>query len=233
MKLLRRLMRDERGTTLTELVIGMGAGLMILGGMTTLTLITMSTTTRVSARVQATQQSRLVLTRVVDQLHSACIAPKVPPIRKESSATELRFVHATGATGADVVPTPVLSKITYSDGAMTQRDYSWKSGTAPFWTFNEVAPVRTAVLYDRIAPVAGKPIFSYYGYASGAISATPLPVPLSELDASRTIYVTVAFMTSPKRDNGEDATPARIQGSASLRLTASSYNPAAPSLPCQ
>jgi hypothetical protein len=228
-RLLRRLAREERGTTLTELMIGMGASLVVLGGLMIVTMVSMDTTTRVSARVQATQQSRLALTRVIDQLHSACIAPKVPPIRVASSNNELRFVRATGSA---VVPTPVLTKITYSGDSLTQRDYSWKSGSAPFWTFNETTPVRTSLLYDRVTPVAGKPIFSYYGYASGAISPTPLVTPLSELDASRTIFVTVQFQTNP-RDNGEDSTPARIQGSASLRLTASSYNPNAPSLPCQ
>lgn len=230
MRVLKRLAREERGTTLTELMVGMGAALMILGGMTIVTLVTMSTTNRVSARVNATQQSRLALTRVVDQLHSACIAPKVPPIRRYSSGTELQFVRATGS---EVVPTPVLTKIALKEGALVQNDYAWKSGTAPFWTFEEATPIRTSTLYDRISPVAGKPIFSYYGYASGAISPTPLATPLSELDASRTIYVTVLFMALPRRHSGEDATPARIQGSASLRLTASSYNPNAPSLPCQ
>jgi hypothetical protein len=195
------------------------------------TMVTIGTTNSVSARVNATQQSRLALTRVVDQLHSACIAPKVPPIRAASSGTELRFVRATGS---DVVPTPVLTKITYNGESLTQRDYAWVSGNAPFWTFNETTPIRTSLLYDRVAPAGGKPIFSYYGYASGAISPTPLPTPLSELDASRTIYVTVLFMTHPRGGGGsDDATPARIQGSASLRLTASSYNPNAPSLPCQ
>jgi hypothetical protein len=167
---------------------------------------------------------------VVDQLHSACIAPKVAPIRAGSSADELRFVHATGSA---VSPVPTLTKITYSDGTLTQRDYAWKSGAAPFWVFNEDTPSRTVLLSDRIAPIPSQPVFAYYGYASGAVSTTPLLAPLDEVSANKTIQVTVGFMASPNSGKAEDATPARMQGSASLRLTASSYNPAAPSMPCQ
>lgn len=228
MRRLRRLADDERGTTLAELVVGMGAGLAILVGLTTLIMVTLNTTSRVSARVHATQDARLTLTRVVDQLHSACIVPKMPPIRAGSSASELRFVHATGSA---VAPVPTLTKITYSEGTLTQRDYAWKSGNAPFWVFNEATPIRTALLGDDITPIGSQPIFSYYAYASGAVSATPLSGTLDEIGANKTIQVTVQFKASPGDES--DATPARMQGSASLRLTASSYNPAAPSMPCQ
>jgi hypothetical protein len=230
MKQFRRLAHDQRGTTLTELVVGMGAGLVVLTGLTMLIILTLNTTGRVSARVHATQTARLTLTRVIDQLHSACIAPKVAPIRVNSSDSELRFVHATGSA---VSPVPTLTKITYSNGTLTQRDYAWKSGTAPFWEFNEVTPSRTVVLSDLVAPIPGQPVFSYYGYAAGAVSTTPLAVPLSTTAAGETIQVSVSFLGLPDGGKSEDATPARMQGSASLRLTASSFNPTAPSRPCQ
>lgn len=230
----RRLIKDQRGTTLTELVVGMGAGLVVMSGLIVLVMVTLNTTGRVSARVHATQEARLVLTRIVDQLHSACIAPKAPPIRTGSTETELRFVHATGGA---VVPTPVLTKITYENGALAQRDYAWQSGTAPNWVFNEVTPVRSVLLHDRIAPLTGRPIFAYYGHVSGGVATTAFPAAppsgLTAFDASRTIQVGVAFKATPRNDNGEDATPARIQGGASLQLTASSYNPSAQSTPCQ
>jgi len=223
------LRRDERGTTLVELMVGLAAGLTVMAGLATLILVTMNTTNRVSARVHSTQEARTALTRVIDQLHSACIAPKVPPIRKSSSSTELRFVHATGAA---VVPVPTLTTITFASGTLTQRDYTWKEGTTPFWVFN-TTPSRTTVISNKVAQNGSKPIFSYYGYASGAVSTSPLPVPLSEADANNTIQVTVAFMSEPRSGKSEQAAPARMQGSASLRLTASSYNPAAPSRPCE
>lgn len=227
----RDLLREERGTTLAELVVGMAMGSVVLFGLTMLIVVTLHTSTRVSARVDATQQARLALNRVVDQLHSACIAPKVPPIKRESTSTVLRFIHATGAA---VSPTPTLSVVSLSGETLTQSDYAWKEGSAPFWVF-QATPTTTTQLATRIKPIAvTRPVFTYYPSASGALSATPLPVPLSELDAARTIHVSVAFMASPGSGNSsEEATPARIQGSATLRLTAASFNPEAASLPCQ
>lgn len=236
MKRLRRHAEDERGTTLIELMVGLFAGLVVLAGLTTLVLVTLNSTSRVSARVHATQAARLTLTRVIDQLHSACIAPKVPPIQAGASANELQFIHATGSA---VSPVPTLTKITYSAGTLTQRDYSWKSGTTPLWTFNEATPARTVVLNDRVAPVTGKPLFAYFGNEGGNLTTlTPetlvngIPT-LGAEKAAKVIQVTVTLEALPPSGKIEEATPARIQGSASLRLTATSYSPTAPATPCQ
>jgi hypothetical protein len=227
---LRRHLADERGTSLAELMVGLAAGTVVMLGLTTLVVITLHTTTKVSARVDATQRARTALTRMIDQLHSACIAPKAAPMRKESTGSELRFVHAAGSA---VAPVPTLSVISLSGTTLSQTDYSWKEGSAPFWVFN-TTPASTTELMTNVVPITGKPLFSYYAYGSGALSETALPTPLSELDASRTIQVGVAFQVgSGKKGYEEEATPARIQDSATFRLTASSYNKEAASLPCQ
>jgi hypothetical protein len=211
-------------------MVGLATGTVVMLGLTTLVVVTLHSTTKVSARVDATQRARLALTRVIDQLHSACIAPKMAPMRKESTGDELRFVHAPGAA---VTPVPTLSIISLSAGTLTQRDYSLKEGTAPFWVFN-TTPVSTTQLMTNVIPIPGKPVFTYYAYGSGALSETALPTPLSELDASRTIQVGVAFAVgSAKKGYVEEATPSHVQDGATFRLSASSYNKTAPSLPCQ
>lgn len=227
MSRLREMARDERGTTLTELLVGMFAGLVVLSALVTLIMVTLSTSSRVSARVHATQEARLTLTKIVNQLHSACIAPKVPPIVKDSSATELRFVHATGSA---VSPTPTETRIAFEGDKLVQRDYAWVSNVAPLWTFT-TTPVREVILNDGISQIGSKPVFTYYESTGGTPS--PIAAPLDITEASKTIQVTVAFMAAPNDDNGEAATPARIQGSATLRLTAITYSTSAPSYPCQ
>lgn len=228
MSRLRQVARDERGTTLTELLVGMFAGLVVLSALVTLIMVTLSTSSRVSARVHATQEARLTLTKIVNQLHSACIVPKVAPLKEPSTASELTFVHATGSA---VSPTPVKTKITYSNGTLTQRDYSWKAGPAPLWEFNDSAPVREVVLNDGISPIGSKPIFTYYKSTGG--TPAPIATPIEGGELSETIQVTIAFMAEPNDDNGESATPARIQGSATFRLTAITYSTTAPTSPCQ
>jgi hypothetical protein len=227
----RRLIREERGTTLAELVVGMGAGAVVLLGLTTLIVVSLHTTTRVSARVDATQRARMALTQTLDQLHSACIAPKISPIRKGSTGTSLAFVHAAGSA---VAPTPVLTVISLSGTTLSQSDYAYKSGNPPFWTFEEAKPASTRQLMTKVSAISGTPVFSYYASLNGAISGTPLTAPLGEFDASRAIHVNVAFQTEPMGTApAEEGTSTYIKGGATLRLTTPSYNKEAPSMPCQ
>lgn len=227
---LRRLRNEERGTTLAELLIGLSLGTLVMLGLTTMVVLTMQSTTTVSTRVDATQRARLALTRLVDQLHSSCISPKLAPVQKESTSSSIRFVHATGS---EVSPVPTLSVVSLSGESLIQSDYAWKEGSPPAWTF-QTTPTKTTTLMEKVKPIPGRPVFTYYGYQLGAVNETPMPSPLSELDALRTIQVGVAFMTSPQKGQAAAETdPARIQDAASFRLSSPSYNPNAPSLPCQ
>lgn len=232
---LERLRREQRGATLTELLVGMSAGLVVLLGLTTLVILTLHTTTRVSARVDATQRARIVLTRILDQLHSACIAPKAPPIREGSSSTTLRFVHASGKSA---IPTPVLTHITLTGTTLTQTDYPYKTGPAPAWEFDMSKPA-TRPLMTHVMPLsASRPVFSYYRSLNGSINPVPqagtgAPPSLSITEANQTIYIGIAFKAAPTSGpNQEETTPAGIEGGATLRLTPPSFNKEAPGAPC-
>lgn len=199
-------------------------------GLTTMVMLSMQSTTRVSQRVDSTQRARLTLTRLVDQLHSSCVMPKVAPIQQASTGTVLRFVHAPGSA---VSPVPTLSVISLNGEELTQTDYAWKEGNPPFWTFN-TTPTSTTTLMTKVKPIPGRAVFSYYGYSLGSLSETAFAAPLSETDALHTIQVVVALMTAPaKGTSTNEADPTRIQDGVSFRLSSPSYNPNAPSLPCQ
>jgi hypothetical protein len=224
--------RDETGTTLAELVIGMAMAMTVLAALTTLIISTLHTTARVSARVDAAQQARLAVTKIVDQLHSACVAPKISPVREGSTGTEIRFVHATGAA---VTPTPTLTAFRLNGETLERSDYAWQSGTAPNWVFDETEPTATTTLAQHVAPVApGAPVFTYYAYANGGLTG-PLATGLDSFDALRTVQVSVAIEVGPSTggDRGEAATPAEVQGGATFRLTPPSFKNEAPSYPCQ
>lgn len=223
--------RDERGTTLTELMVGVAAGMTVIMALSMVIISTMHGTSRVSARVEATQQGRIVITRVMEQLHSACVAPEVTPVKESSSGTLLRFVHQTGS---GVSPTPILSEISLSGGTLTQTNFASTGGTAPNWTF-ATTPYASRQLLTDVAPIAGSTgIFSYYAYINGTPASAPLTVPLSSVDAARTILVRAALNVTPRdtavADSGADAS---IQDSASLRLTPPSFNEKVVSLPCR
>lgn len=223
--------RDERGTTLTELMVGVAAGMVVILALSMVIIATMHGASRVSARVEATQQGRIVIARVMEQLHSACVAPEVTPVKEKSDGTLLRFVHQTGS---GVSPTPILSEISLSGGTLAQSDFAVTGGTAPTWAF-ATTPYATRQLLTGVAPIAGATgIFSYYAYINGTPASAPLAVPLSSTDAAGTILVRAALNVAPRdtvvNDNGADAS---IQDSASLRLTPPSFNEKVVSLPCR
>jgi hypothetical protein len=225
--------RDESGTTMVELVVGLAIGLVVLSTLTTVIIVTLHGSARVSARVEATQNGRVVLARVMEELHSACVAPKVAPIQVGSSGTSLRFIRAAGKEGSAVAPTPTFTEIKLSGTVLSQSDYAATGGTAPTWTFSNTA--KTTQLMTNVAPlVAGGPIFSYYSYANGALSTTPLTTPLDTNGAALTVQVKVGFATAPGKTPVKDAgASSAIQDSAILRLTPPSFNEQAVSLPCQ
>jgi hypothetical protein len=222
---------DERGVTLVEMVVAAATGTIVLFALTTVTVITLHSSARVGARVDATQNSRLVLTRVIDELHSSCIAPEVAPVQAGSTGTSLKLIHSSGSEAA---PIPTLSVIGVSGNTLSQTDYPTTGGLAPHWTF-ATTPTSAVQLMTGVSPIPpSTAIFTYYAYSSGAVSEVALPTPLSEADAARTVVVGLGFNVAPSagRINSGQA-PAHIRDSATLRLTPPSFNKEALNPPCK
>ena len=228
----RTSIREERGTTLVELLVAITAGVVVLAAISAVAIAAMRQTARISTQVEATQRARLVIGHVVEELHSACFAPEIAPVREKSSGTELSFLHQTGSA---VAPTPILSKITLSGGTLSQSNYAATGGTAPHWTFNEATPTSTETLMTKISPTApSTSIFSYYSYSNGVISPTPLATPLSASNASIATQVSIALTAAPPntpvvyQNSG-----ANVQNTVLLRFSPASYNSSVSNLPCQ
>lgn len=224
---------DERGATLVELMVGLAAGMVVLAALSMLLIATMHGTDRVAARVEATQRARLVVAQVMEELHSACIAPQISPIFSESNGTKLAFVHAGSGSSSAVSPTPVKSVITLKAGALSQSDYATTGGTSPSWTWATTAS-STRQLMSNIAPISpSSSIFKYYKYSSGSLVEIPVGEKLGEESLS-TIQVQMALNAAPTQtpiaDAGADAS---IRDSAVLRLTPPSFEQAASAFPCQ
>lgn len=225
--------RDESGTTLVELLVGLMMGLVILTALTVVIVTTLHGSARVSARVEATQNGRVVLAQVTEQLHSSCIYPKYAPIKGESTGTELRFVHAATGQGGAVAPTPIESRIKLSNGSLVQSNYLVASGVAPSWVFATTA-TSTRLLMNDVAPIApATTIFRYYKYESGALKELTASS-LTSTEAATVVQVGIALDASPRNtpvaDQGADSA---IQDAAALRLTPPSFNESATALPCQ
>jgi hypothetical protein len=216
--------RDERGTTLVELMVATAAGMVVFFALTTVIVSTMRSGARVSARVEADQNARLASTRIMNQLRSSCVAPRVAPIKQKSTGTNLRFIHQVGS-GA--VLTPVLSEIKLVNGTLTQYDYKALPGTsAPNWGFDEAKPTSEKKLAAGISPIPpSSSIFFYKAYGKGTVNEVLPSASLSASDALRTVAVTVALAASPRNEPVADANVATpIQDTALLRLTSLAFD---------
>ncbi len=226
---------SERGTTLVELIVAMAAGIVVMAALATLIIVVIHGTARVSARVDATQRARIAVTRIIEELHSACIAPKAAPILEKSTGSTLRFIHAVGTQGSQVAPIPTKTEIKYSGETLTQYDYEG-TGTYPGSTYS--ATPTTTTLVTKVVPIPpSTSIFSYAGSSSGSVSEiVPGTEGLTAAQAIGVIEVRVGLNTSPSASPSpvKDAgAAASIRDAAVLRLTPPSYNEKAAAPPCQ
>lgn len=227
----RRLVGEERGTTLVELMVGIMMASVVLIAMTILVIVTMRASARDSARVSATQVSRNGLATIVQELHSACLFPRIAPIQVGSTGTSLKFVHSTGS---EATPKPIFSVIEFSGESVTQTDYSSIGSAAPPWTFS-TTPSSSRLLMDGVRLLPGKSsIFFYYSASEGKISETAQSPPLDSTETASTVQVSVALRAAASRDRrtADERVPTHIQDSALLRLTAPTFNETV-SPPCE
>jgi Tfp pilus assembly protein PilW len=223
--------RDENGMTLVELLVAMSAGTIVMAGVILAMIVTMRETNRVASHVEANQNARIAMTKIINQLHSACVAPQIAPVREDSTSTMLSFIHQSGSA---VAPEPVLSRITLAGTSLSQSDYPVAGGAAPNWTFAETAS-STAQLMTGVSVIsASVPIFRYFSYSNGTVSTTPLAAsPLGE-NAAKTVQVDIAFKAAPgKTVAGDTNAQTAIQNAALLRLTPPGYSSTTANLPCQ
>jgi hypothetical protein len=216
--------RDEDGTTLVELLVGMVAGTAVCLALVAMLLFATHQQARLSSAVLTNQLSRTAMTKIVDELHSACIAPEFTPILMESSENELRFVDAYSEA-------PVISetkseayeqRIAWSEatGKLINTTYPSNGGSWPNFTFSKTAIVTGGVLLASNVKkniVGGKtvPIFRYYAYTTTSTSGTeaalttlssePLKAPLNATEAAQAASVLINFKTAVGVKGSEEA----------------------------
>lgn len=225
---------EEQGTTLVELMVGLAAGMVVLSALTMVIVVTLHGSSRVTARVEATQNGRVALTDLMEELHSSCVAPRLAPILAGSSGTKLLFLHATGTEGSVVAPNPTKTEILLEKGVLTEYDYAYSSGTSMAdWTWASTAASRR--LMTNVAPISpSSSVFTYYTYTNGALKELTPGATLNTEQAGSVIEVKAAMTTAPASTAVADAgASSSIEDSAVLRLTPPSFNEQAVALPCQ
>lgn len=217
-------MRDERGMTVAELVMGIPIFLIVFSAILMMTEVATHNQDKVAKRVAVNQRARPELTRLMDQLHSACVAPGVAPVLVGSTPTSLIFISKPGSA---VNPTPDKRIVTLSGGTLTESVYPATGGSPPSWTYSST-PTSTRQLLTGVSSPA---LFRYYEYEGGQVSTTPLPTPLNAADAATTVQVAISFTYSTGAGTDPNA-PITLSDSATLRLEPASEDTSEVNLPC-
>ena len=91
---LRLRLQDESGLSLVELLIAIVTSLVVVAALMGLLVVSQHQTVLLRDVGQATQSGRTAMTRIVDEVHSACLAKEFAPVQKESTASKLVLVNA-------------------------------------------------------------------------------------------------------------------------------------------
>jgi hypothetical protein len=212
---LRNRLSSDAGVTLVELLVGIISALVVMAALMGVLVVSQHQTSILTDVGQATQYGRTSMTRIVDELHSACIAKEFAPVQKESNSSKLIFIDAYSKeaeiksgerTREDVI---TFNK---ESGTLTDETIPSSGGEYPSFTFAG-APSK-AIIGSKISETSEgaktKPVFTYYEYkkeveAEGATGESStlkkiesVPVKgFSENEAKAVAAVGITFTAAP------------------------------------
>lgn len=193
---------DDRGFTLIELLVSMLAAVVVTGALFAILEVSLHQTSLISDKVQANQLGRTSMTRIIDELHSACISPGFTPIQEGSSPTELIFKNAYSSEAvilnakeaeAKIAGTGIFEhQIIWNSSAKTLTDYVYKSESGegaeakfPALDYNSTTheaanahPAKGVRIASNVTETEVKgalepvPIFAYYKYNTESASTS-------------------------------------------------------------
>ena len=196
--------RDQRGFTLIETLVAILTGIVVTMALFAILEVSLHQTARAGDVVQSSQLGRATMTRMVDELRSACIASEFAPVQPTSTNTELVFRNSysekavpTSATEHEIVwYEKAGSKTNEKAGALTDYAFPSNGGTWPTFTYSKTeSPVGGTLIGEDIAQQENAkkeavPIFQYYAYSTTAGSVktgvpvgTLTPIPLAAKEA--------------------------------------------------
>lgn len=188
-------LRQERGTSLIELMAGVSVSVVVLVAVFQLLDNGVAASGRVAPRVAAVQQGRLAMEEIARQLRSqVCPGPSQPALLEARDDDVTFYADFTSVGRVDkrhLIYEPEERRI-------VENVYQGQ-GAAPNWTFPQT-PTRTRVLVTNVFRVGTAPVFRYYAFNS----ATPpdpnvsLATPLSLDDRARAVKLAIRFAARPE-----------------------------------
>jgi prepilin-type N-terminal cleavage/methylation domain-containing protein len=214
----RRLVSDQSGFTLTELLVGMFAGLVLISGLFTILDVTIHQTTRTFSRVDATQRARAALETIENELHSACYANSVTPVVGGTGGSTANQLVFWTQYGGDVNPIPVQHMISFDPTAGTLSDTTYTTtGSSPKWVAG--SPTVTKQLLPEVAQSSTTAVFQYYKLTSAGPTAVSSPVSASNANNVADIRITLVVKPADGGNLRSDVAADTVTNQVDLRLT--------------
>jgi prepilin-type N-terminal cleavage/methylation domain-containing protein len=199
---------NESGYTLTELLVAMTVGLIVLLAAFTLTDHATSLSNEIADRQDAVQRGRQAMENLTRQLRSqVCLGETTEPIT-EGTPTRIKFYADLGDGSTNIEQR--LIEYDAVNQRITEKVYPGV-GTYPDLSFApESSPARTRRLLDKADEVkvggVDQPVFRFFAFRVGGAPGDlqQLPTPLSSSDASRVVMVKIQFVALPARTVPKD-----------------------------
>jgi hypothetical protein len=245
---------DDRGSTLIEMLVTLISGTILMLALVAVLLFATRQETHIVDRTQATQNGRLVMAKLDDELHSACLGPSFTPIRKGSGANELRFITAPSEEAVIAKASVNEHRIVWNEKAETLTDEIYPAEKEETWpNFKYAAtPSQKILLASHISQTSSTlPIFQYYAYSTKASESTSSAVStisteplisktetLNEEKAAKTASVLISFSASSNASTtslgglGKDVSEP-IQSQVTLSLSVPSAEAEKADTPCE
>jgi type II secretory pathway pseudopilin PulG len=197
------------GFTLIEMLVSVAAGIILIFA----TLGAFDASVRQSAaatdRVEATQNGRIAMEKLLQELNSSCVWSTAPPVQAGSDGSHIWFLTAFSSTP---LPNPILHQVwlapggVLDDASYTLIDPLTPPGNWASSAFN-TTPTRTNVFARGISFTSGtNSIFTYYQYVNGHLaldSAHLLSAPLNTVTAPLVGAVTIGYAIAPSSNSSQ------------------------------
>jgi Tfp pilus assembly protein PilW len=249
--------RSQLGFSLVEVLVAILMGVIVIGATMAILTVALHQNVLLNDRVQSNQASRTTMTKVVNALHSACLAPGFTPVQEKSTGSKLIFVNAYSSIAAIPSASESVSEGAYrheleyvsgSNGKLVDKAYpSTSVASWPEITFSGTAS-KTTVLGEHVSQVTTPvltPVFQYYKYAekstvaseNAAIGTLELVTPPAEglkpTAAKEVASVLVSFNTKPRDNDTRSSRSVSLSNQVTFALSAPAAETPVLAAPCE
>jgi Tfp pilus assembly protein PilW len=240
-----RIARSEQGATLVETLVAISMGVLVIGATMGILVIALHQNKRITDRVSADQRGRVAMTRIVNELHSACLSAGFTPVLSGSTENELRFVNAYSKEAIIASAEAAEHRIVYSSSTESLRDFKYVAtgGSWPNYTFSGTATPSAGTLFaSNVTKTESKPIFAYYKYSAAGTAGTEtassstltaLTPPLTTTTAPQAASATVNFTIAPSNGSTQRGRQVPFTAQVTLAFSAPSSETPIQAAPCE